>query len=470
MQATRSWASVRSTDGSRAPVPDRRSRSRSARRAGRRASPARRSAARARPTRPRARRPRRAGSAGSAAGRARTRRAPRARRSLRRDQRQRHRVEHAAVLLDHAHAVAERGGQRRIDRRRAPRPPASAPPSRDCRAAPARRTAARASSIAASSRIVIHGKPDARDAAAHERPPPVAREPVPADLDASSASAPSTSPDSATAPRRGRPRARPYPATLSSRRRSEIQDSILDTIGDTPLVRLCRIGAGLTPQIVAKLELFNPGGSIKDRVAIRLIEAAEQDGRLQARRHDHRADLGQHRHRPRDRRAPEGLPRDRGDAGQDVARRRSTCCAPTAPRSWWRRPTSRPTRRSPTTASPTASRGDPRRLPAQPVREPGQPADALRDDRAGAVAPDRRPAHAPGRRRRHRRHDHRDGALPEGAEPGHRDHRRRPEGSIYSGAEVHPTSSRAWARTSGPRPTTRASSTATSASPTATRS
>jgi cystathionine beta-synthase len=61
---------------------------------------------------------------------------------------------------------------------------------------------------------------------------------------------------------------------------SEIKDSILDTIGDTPLVRLSRIGAGLTPQIVAKLELFNPGGSIKDRVAIRLVEAAERDGRL----------------------------------------------------------------------------------------------------------------------------------------------------------------------------------------------
>src|SRR3712207_4641514 len=60
----------------------------------------------------------------------------------------------------------------------------------------------------------------------------------------------------------------------------DIKDSILDTIGETPLVRLSRIGAGLTPQIVAKLETFNPGGSIKDRVAIRLIEAAEQDGRL----------------------------------------------------------------------------------------------------------------------------------------------------------------------------------------------
>jgi cystathionine beta-synthase len=61
---------------------------------------------------------------------------------------------------------------------------------------------------------------------------------------------------------------------------ADIRDSILDTIGETPLVRLSRIGAGLTPQLVAKVELFNPGGSIKDRVAIRLIEAAEEDGRL----------------------------------------------------------------------------------------------------------------------------------------------------------------------------------------------
>src|ERR671919_817479 len=61
---------------------------------------------------------------------------------------------------------------------------------------------------------------------------------------------------------------------------ADIRDSILDTIGETPLVRLSRIGAGLTPQLVAKLELFNPGGSIKDRVALRLIEAAERDGSL----------------------------------------------------------------------------------------------------------------------------------------------------------------------------------------------
>ena len=59
-----------------------------------------------------------------------------------------------------------------------------------------------------------------------------------------------------------------------------MQESILDAIGDTPLVRLSRLGKDLTPSLVAKLEALNPGGSIKDRVALALIEAAERDGRL----------------------------------------------------------------------------------------------------------------------------------------------------------------------------------------------
>src|SRR5919106_1053732 len=69
-------------------------------------------------------------------------------------------------------------------------------------------------------------------------------------------------------------------STPTTGSKQDIKDSILDTVGETPLVRLGRIGAGVAPQIVAKLELFNPGGSIKDRVAVRLVEAAERDGRL----------------------------------------------------------------------------------------------------------------------------------------------------------------------------------------------
>ncbi len=61
---------------------------------------------------------------------------------------------------------------------------------------------------------------------------------------------------------------------------TEIRASILDTIGDTPMVRLSRLEPDLRPQLVAKVETFNPGGSIKDRVALRMIEAAERDGQL----------------------------------------------------------------------------------------------------------------------------------------------------------------------------------------------
>ena len=62
----------------------------------------------------------------------------------------------------------------------------------------------------------------------------------------------------------------------------QIHDSLLDLIGNTPLVRLGNLGRGLSCALVAKLEMLNPGGSVKDRVGIRMIEAAERDGRLQA--------------------------------------------------------------------------------------------------------------------------------------------------------------------------------------------
>src|SRR3954467_9132657 len=71
-------------------------------------------------------------------------------------------------------------------------------------------------------------------------------------------------------------------STSATGAQADIKDSILDTVGETPLVRLSRIAAGVRPQIVAKLESFNPGGSIKDRVAMRMVEAAERDGRLRA--------------------------------------------------------------------------------------------------------------------------------------------------------------------------------------------
>src|SRR5438552_2656676 len=60
----------------------------------------------------------------------------------------------------------------------------------------------------------------------------------------------------------------------------QVLDSFLDAMGDTPLVRLRAVTRGLRPTVVAKLEMLNPGGSVKDRIGIRMIEAAEREGKL----------------------------------------------------------------------------------------------------------------------------------------------------------------------------------------------
>jgi cystathionine beta-synthase len=59
-----------------------------------------------------------------------------------------------------------------------------------------------------------------------------------------------------------------------------VYDDILQTIGKTPLVHLKRLGADLPCPIYAKVEYFNPGGSVKDRIAVNIIEEAEHSGRL----------------------------------------------------------------------------------------------------------------------------------------------------------------------------------------------
>ncbi|MCK5558473.1 MAG: pyridoxal-phosphate dependent enzyme, partial [Candidatus Hydrogenedentes bacterium] len=57
-----------------------------------------------------------------------------------------------------------------------------------------------------------------------------------------------------------------------------IYDDVTQTIGNTPLVRLNRFGAGTGAELVAKLESFNPLGSVKDRIGLSMIDAAERDG------------------------------------------------------------------------------------------------------------------------------------------------------------------------------------------------
>jgi cystathionine beta-synthase len=59
-----------------------------------------------------------------------------------------------------------------------------------------------------------------------------------------------------------------------------VADSLLDLVGETPMVRLDRTGRHVAPHLVAKLELLNPGGSVKDRPAVAMIDAAERAGLL----------------------------------------------------------------------------------------------------------------------------------------------------------------------------------------------
>ena len=62
----------------------------------------------------------------------------------------------------------------------------------------------------------------------------------------------------------------------------KISNSVTELIGNTPLVRINRITAGCAGEVVAKLEFQNPGASVKDRIGLAMIEAAEKAGRIKA--------------------------------------------------------------------------------------------------------------------------------------------------------------------------------------------
>ncbi len=60
----------------------------------------------------------------------------------------------------------------------------------------------------------------------------------------------------------------------------QVTDSLTELVGDTPLVRLGRVAGGTVADVLAKLEYVNPGGSVKDRIALSMVEAAEASGAL----------------------------------------------------------------------------------------------------------------------------------------------------------------------------------------------
>ncbi len=69
-------------------------------------------------------------------------------------------------------------------------------------------------------------------------------------------------------------------ARLSGADMPEVMDTILQTIGETPLIRLQNIGTGVVPEVLVKVEFFNPGGSVKDRIGVSILDDYERRGIL----------------------------------------------------------------------------------------------------------------------------------------------------------------------------------------------
>jgi len=66
-----------------------------------------------------------------------------------------------------------------------------------------------------------------------------------------------------------------------ARKQIEIPSNLSEIVGGTPLVRLARLTEGLEAEIIAKLEAYNPAGSVKDRIGVAMIDAAERDGLIE---------------------------------------------------------------------------------------------------------------------------------------------------------------------------------------------
>ena len=100
---------------------------------------------------------------------------------------------------------------------------------------------------------------------------------------------------------------------------ASIPINIADWVGRTPMVQLTRLLPDSHAELFAKLEMFNPGGSVKDRIGVAMIEAAEAEGRIEPGPHDdRRGHERQHRHRARLRGRRQGLrPHPHAAAGDE---------------------------------------------------------------------------------------------------------------------------------------------------------
>ena len=71
-------------------------------------------------------------------------------------------------------------------------------------------------------------------------------------------------------------------AVLKTRQELDIKNNILETIGNTPMIKLNKIAEDIPGTILAKVEYFNPGHSVKDRMALKMVEDAGSPRRHQA--------------------------------------------------------------------------------------------------------------------------------------------------------------------------------------------
>ena len=155
-------------------------------------------------------------------------------------------------------------------------------------------------------------------------------------------------------------------------------NSVVDLVGNTPLVKLNSLTKGLRPLVLAKVEYVNPGGSVKDRIALKMIEAAEASGALQpggtiveptsGNTGVGLALVAQQRGYQCVFVCPDKVSEDKRNVLRAYGAEVVVCptaVAPEDPHSYYSRV--RP-----------ADPGDPRRLEARPVLQPGQPGVALR--------------------------------------------------------------------------------------------
>ena len=217
---------------------------------------------------------------------------------------------------------------------------------------------------------------------------------------------------------------------MGDRSELEIADSILDLIGNTPMVRLPRLSEsqGLVATLAVKLETTNPGGSVKDRPAVAMIDAAERAGLLQpggtiveptsgntgvglaivAAQRGYKCVFVM-----TDKVAPEKIAFLRAYGAEVVVC--PVAVAPEDPQSYY-------------STAERLVREIPGAYRPNQYANPANPAVTRRHDGPRDLAADRGPGDALRGRARHRRHDQRHRALPQVAEPERADHRRRSRG------------------------------------------